>query len=399
MHPSVFRIFFFYQLTIETLSSLFFFQSAKILTLAGSLHYVSENMSLSSSSIFTTAGRKRSYSNAGLIMVSAVAISLSGGSSAFQRTFAPLHQIKHRRSASMMLSVVTDPKEVMLMGLDGTNGGFDRRVLEDLYLKATVDSDGLSGELLEGIPTQRWSRRRRKAKIIKTPPPPHIENEADDESTYPTERVQFKGLTTGRDGRKRHDSLTKTLPRPRSYENTISRSSTMPGFSDRGMTDREKSYQDGIKLVEQRSGRKFDESDDAKKKRRRVNGEAMYKTSAAVPDSLVEFANQIHDIDRISPTEEVVLGEKTQEAIRLQKIYEGLENKLAREPTNEEWCAASGKINMEALSQAIEEGLEAKNKLVTSNLRMVQGVVNVYIRNGLQGHYNAGDLMQEGIMV
>lgn len=53
---------------------------------------------------------------------------------------------------------------------------------------------------------------------------------------------------------------------------------------------------------------------------------------------------------------------------------------------------------MEALRQAIEEGLEAKNKLVTSNLRMVQSVVNTYIRNGLSGQYNAGDLMQEGIL-
>ena len=87
------------------------------------------------------------------------------------------------------------------------------------------------------------------------------------------------------------------------------------------------------------------------------------------------------------------------EAVRLQKIFNGLELQLAREPTDDEWCAASGKINMEALSQAIQEGLEAKNKLVTSNLRMVQGVVNVYIRNGLGGQYNAGDLMQDGIMV
>ena len=47
----------------------------------------------------------------------------------------------------------------------------------------------------------------------------------------------------------------------------------------------------------------------------------------------------------------------------------------------------------------IGQGLEAKNQLVTSNLRMVQGVVNVYIRNGLRGQYNAGDLMQEGVMV
>ena len=93
------------------------------------------------------------------------------------------------------------------------------------------------------------------------------------------------------------------------------------------------------------------------------------------------------------------MGEQTQEAVRLQKIYDGLVTRLDREPTDEEWCAASGKINMEAFRQAIEDGLEAKNKLVPANLRMVQGVVNVYIRNGLSGQYNAGDLMQEGIVV
>lgn len=70
-----------------------------------------------------------------------------------------------------------------------------------------------------------------------------------------------------------------------------------------------------------------------------------------------------------------------------------------REPTDEEWCAEAGKINMEAIRQALDEGLEAKNRLVTANLRMVQGVVNIYIRNGLGGQYNAGDMMQEGIMV
>ncbi len=70
-----------------------------------------------------------------------------------------------------------------------------------------------------------------------------------------------------------------------------------------------------------------------------------------------------------------------------------------REPSDDEWCAAAGKINMEALQNAIEEGIQAKNQLVTSNLRMVQGVVNLYIRNGLGSQYNAGDLMQEGTVV
>lgn len=103
--------------------------------------------------------------------------------------------------------------------------------------------------------------------------------------------------------------------------------------------------------------------------------------------------------DRITPKEEVELGTKTQEAIRILDLKEKLEERLNRQPTDEEWCAAAGKINMEAIRQALEEGLEAKNRLVTSNLRMVQGVVNIYIRNGLGGQYNAGDMMQEGIMV
>ena len=93
------------------------------------------------------------------------------------------------------------------------------------------------------------------------------------------------------------------------------------------------------------------------------------------------------------------MGTQTQEAIKLMMVYDKLEESLAREPTDEEWCAAAGKINMNAIQQTINDGIEAKNKLVTANLRMVQGVVNVYIRNGLGGQYNAGDMMQEGAMV
>mmetsp|Transcript_16402 Transcript_16402/g.46963 ORF Transcript_16402/g.46963 Transcript_16402/m.46963 type:complete len:579 (+) Transcript_16402:223-1959(+) len=358
-------------------------------------------MSSSPLAISSTMGRKRSFSKAGFLIASAVALSLSGASTAFQSSLASLDRGNQARSAATMtqLAVVTDPKDVLLMELKGRDG-INRRVLEELYLIATTDSDGLSGEMVEGVPSRRRSKVRTKAKIKMTSPPPEIEGYGDTEDMLFNEpsRVQFKGLSTGRDGRTRRDSLSRTPPTPRSVVTSTSRSSTMPGFIERGSTDRQRAYEDGIKLAEQRTGKKFVETDEAKKKRRKVNGESMYKSSASVPDSLVQFANEIHDVERITPKEEIELGEKTQEAIRLQKVFDGLEMQLAREPTDEEWCAAAGKINMEALSQAIDEGLEAKNKLVTSNLRMVQGVVNVYIRNGLRGHYNAADLMQEGIM-
>jgi len=165
-------------------------------------------------------------------------------------------------------------------------------------------------------------------------------------------------------------------------EMKTSRSSTMPGFVSNAEQEK----------IHRRA------SPEARKQRRKSYGEALYKNNPTVPDSLLQFAEEIHHEDRISRSEEIELGEKTQEAIRLQNLYDVLEQKLNREPTDEEWCAAAGKINMEAIGQTIEEGIQAKNKLVTSNLRMVQSVVNTYLRNGLSTQYNAGDLMQEGIV-
>ena len=338
--------------------------------------------------------RKRSYSKAGFFIASALVLSFSGGSNAFQC------QTSFNIAARPCLSkskcgVVTDPKQIMHMDLDDKDG-FDRRLLEDIYLIASTDSGGLSGDMVEGLPTKRPSQVRSVTKI-KTARQVTGSDMKELVTAKGSTRLQFKGLTTGPDGRLKRNSLSRTPPEPRS--STISRSSTMPGFSERARTDSMRAYTDGVKLAERLSGKQFKDSVEVKERRRAKNGESMYKSSASVPESLVDFAKKIHEIDRITPKEEVMLGEKTQEAVRLQKIYDTLQSTLAREPTDEEWCAASGKINMEHLSQAIEEGLEAKNKLVTSNLRMVQGVVNVYIRNGLRGQYNAGDLMQEGVMV
>jgi hypothetical protein len=197
-------------------------------------------------------------------------------------------------------------------------------------------------------------------------------------------------------------SSTTALPERKKKKHSKRQTSTMPGFQTGSLTGRQKAFRDGIKMVERNTGKKISaalNTPEQVSKRRQMNGEAMYKTSASVPDSLVRFANEIHKVDRITPKEEIELGQRTQEAIRLQSLHEDLTVRLDRPPTDEEWCAAAGKINLEAISQAIEEGLDAKNKLVTANLRMVQGVVNLYIRNGLSGQYNAGDLMQEGIMV
>ena len=215
---------------------------------------------------------------------------------------------------------------------------------------------------------------------------------ANNTTDHVTERrVQFKGLSTG-PNRNRHRTKLRISERGgRIY------SSTMPGFGVE--SDRLRAYRDGVRLAEVETGRKSAESTESERERkRRQHGETLYRNSGAVPESLMQFAGAIHQEERISRKEEIELGELTQEAVRLQQLYDRLKDKLQREPTDNEWCAAAGKINMNAIEQAIQDGFEAKNRLVASNLRIVQSVVNIYLRNGLSAQYNAGDMMQEGIL-
>jgi len=209
-------------------------------------------------------------------------------------------------------------------------------------------------------------------------------------------------IVSGSNGHLLRPISSTSSTRTRTVTDGKSRSSTMPGFAERSTTGRIRRFNDGLRVFEEKSGRtdvrKMLTKSEATAKRKQANAEAMYTASASVPDSLIAFTGEIHKVTRISPTEEKELGNKTQEAIHLQELFQKLETELDREPTDDEWCAAAGKINMEAIKQAIEDGVEAKNQLVTSNLRMVQGVVNLYIRNGLGSQYNAADLMQEGIV-
>ena len=286
------------------------------------------------------------------------------------------------------LGAVTDPEVLLHQIADSEAGEWteaDRQRVELLY-KLTSTEEGENETMNAKKKTRRVKMKRRTQKSL----PNNNNHQNTDSETLkstelPTQRIQFRGLSTTARRRPRSEAASRRR-----------RSSTMPGFA--AESGRQRDYREGLRLYERRTGTKIVETQEQTTKRRKQQGEAMYRNSASVPDSLVQFADEIHQEDRISRKEEIELGTKTQEAIRLQHLYTSLEETLDREPTDEEWCAAAGKINMEAIRLAIEDGLEAKNKLVTANLRLVQSVVNTYIRNGLTGEYNAGDMMQEGIL-
>jgi hypothetical protein len=175
-----------------------------------------------------------------------------------------------------------------------------------------------------------------------------------------------------------------------------SRSSTMPGFIKTESSITSASISSSSQQQHTRRSTRMVRPRESLSKlknsnRRQTNAESMYRNSATVPDSLLDYARDFHAVSRVTPGQEVELGTRTQEAARLQRIQTELASKYGRE--------AAGKVNALALREAIDDGLDAKNQLVASNLRMVQRVVNLYIRNGLGSEYNAGDLMQDGTMV
>lgn len=259
--------------------------------------------------------------------------------------------VRNRNHRLMYRNVVTDPDALLLETVRSTQ----RDDMEKLFHASPAE---VRQELDEQFVVRSSVGRNEKALL-------------------PPEELKV-GQKPGR-SRKKVVAMKRPSSQTRAKK---SRSSTMPGFVSNA--EQEKHY----RTV----------SPEVRRKSRKTYGEALYKNNPSVPESMVQFAEEIHNEDRISRKEEIELGEKTQEAIRLQNLYDVLEQKLQREPTDEEWCAAAGKINMEAVCQTIDEGIEAKNKLVKANLRMVQSVVNTYLRNGLSTQYNAGDLMQEGIV-
>lgn len=268
--------------------------------------------------------------------------------------------------------------------------------------------------LYEGItsaPAKRSTppKARARASSAATTTTPSRKGARRSESTAATTATASAGTASDRSKpnrpKKAAAAASTRRTKPTTSSASPSRSSTMPGFAKDDELDDHIARLGLSRLPPARNARgrprarlSARSASAARLKRRAANSESLYRKSAAVPDSFMDYAQEIHGVSRVTPKEEKELGTKTQEAIRLQGLHGELRGKYGRDPTDDEWCAAAGKVNVVAIQEAIEDGMRAKNQLVASNLRMVQRVVNLYIRNGLGSEYNAGDLMQDGTM-
>lgn len=117
----------------------------------------------------------------------------------------------------------------------------------------------------------------------------------------------------------------------------------------------------------------------------------MYST-----ESLAPFLNRIHTIPLLSADEEIQLSKLIQKSMRIKETHALLAKKLQRPPTLSELAAFGDYGTPEQINKIMKEGLEARTKMVNSNLRLVQRYLNQVSRR--ENRLNRADLMQEGIL-
>jgi len=103
------------------------------------------------------------------------------------------------------------------------------------------------------------------------------------------------------------------------------------------------------------------------------------------------YMRELSKIPLLRHQQEIELGRQVQFMLELLKRKKLLTVKLQRSPLHAEWAESAG-LTMEELKKRLQAGERAKQKLITSNLRLVVSVAIKYESRGL----DLLDLIQEG---